>query len=280
MFETRTQRPLAVTFPACGIFALESRHAEGFTMDWTEHDFLKLLYVADGASRLVLENRHLPLQQGSLAIVPAGINHRLEDESGHPAQIYALCLQPRVLDAFENRKPFEQACRRVSNALVVRQVRQTLRQLLFEQTLARPGSGAMVTALTLELLTLLLRHSQGQEEAEGTPATALNSQARVAAYVRELDRTFYKPESLEQVAARLGLSRRRFTQLFREATGSSWLPYLRTLRLKHARLLLRETDRTIPAVAFECGFEELSTFYRAFKQDTDTSPAQWRDGNS
>jgi len=65
-------------------------------------------------------------------------------------------------------------------------------------------------------------------------------------------------------------------ELFREVTGESWLSYLRRLRLEHARSLLRDRNRSIAAVAFESGFEDLSSFYRAFKTATGMVPHQWR----
>jgi AraC family L-rhamnose operon regulatory protein RhaS len=72
------------------------------------------------------------------------------------------------------------------------------------------------------------------------------------------------------------LSRRRFTQLFRQITGESWLEHLQRQRLAHARRLLRETRRSVASIGYECGFEDLTTFYRAFKAVEHTSPLAWR----
>ncbi len=33
---------------------------------------------------------------------------------------------------------------------------------------------------------------------------------------------------------------------------------------------------SIVSIAFECGYEELSSFYRAFKKATGRSPGDWR----
>jgi AraC-like DNA-binding protein len=41
--------------------------------------------------------------------------------------------------------------------------------------------------------------------------------------------------------------------------------------------LLKSTERTVLSVAFECGFDDLSTFYRAFKRETGVSPNHWRE---
>ena len=48
-------------------------------------------------------------------------------------------------------------------------------------------------------------------------------------------------------------------------TGTSWAAYLTRLRIDYACRLLRETSRSIVSTAFECGYDDLSIFYRAFR---------------
>jgi AraC family L-rhamnose operon regulatory protein RhaS len=158
-------------------------------------------------------------------------------------------------------------------------VEGAVRRMLFEQTLDQPQSGAVVVSLALRMVAELMRIDeradakvQGYVPAEGRGDSA----ARVRCYIEDLEDHFFEASNLDAAAAGLGLSRRRFTQLFREVTGASWLTYLRRLRVGHARRLLDQTSRTVLSIAFECGFEDLSTFYRAFKREVGVSPNQWR----
>ena len=93
---------------------------------------------------------------------------------------------------------------------------------------------------------------------------------------RKWNARFYRVETVDSAAARLCLSRRRFTTLFREVAGTSWLSHL---RVQHAKVLLQSSDRTVLAIAFECGFEDVSSFYRAFKSVTGQTPDGWRKTN-
>ena len=153
--------------------------------------------------------------------------------------------------------------------------RALIRHLLHEQTLARPGSDLMITGLAWQALGHVVRAASGRT-ASRPDSSGQPTRARVTAYAAELAHTFYHRQSVDAAAAALGLSRRHFTQLFRETTGESWLEAVQRHRLAHARRLLRESDRSATSIGFECGFEDITTFYRAFKAAEGTSPLAWR----
>ncbi len=75
---------------------------------------------------------------------------------------------------------------------------------------------------------------------------------------------------------RTGGSRRHFTRLFRQLTGESFAEHIERLRAEHAARLLRETARNVTLIAFECGYEDLSGFSRAFRRQTGMAPLQFR----
>ena len=72
------------------------------------------------------------------------------------------------------------------------------------------------------------------------------------------------------------MSRRKFTNDFRDKTGKTWLAYLNVRRIEHAKTLLRDTESKVTSIAFQSGFEELSTFYRTFNRLTGMRPLDYR----
>ena len=274
MFDPRALRPISVTFPAAGVFMLESHHTRGFRMEPVRHDYLKVIQPFAGAGWLVRGAIREPLRPGDVVLVPAGERHHLEDDGTRPLSLYALCVAARILSLPAEHSGLE-SFRRFPAPVWSGEFRGLLRHLLHEQTLPRPGSDLMMLGLAWQALGHVARAASGRaatrSEVAGQPA-----RARVTAYAQELARTFYHRQSVDDAATALGLSRRHFTQLFREIAGQSWLTVLQGHRLSHARRLLRESDRSVTSIGFECGFEDITTFYRAFKAVEGTSPLAWR----
>jgi AraC-like DNA-binding protein len=268
-----TKRPVPVEMPPWGVGVFESHHAADFRMDVSRHDALEVFCVLGGAGVFELEGRPLACKAGHIVSVPPGHGHRIADDPDRPLSLLGVRVQPGVWAADPGLGRSVSAGRLPHAQLVVAQVRAVIRRLSFEQTGDQPGRAGMMVGLTLELLALLAR-SRSDSGRSGDGASDLRG--RVEAYVAELAHRFYEPARLDGVACRLGMSRRRFTALFREATGTTWGDHVRGLRLEHAKRLLRSTDRSVLAVAFEAGFEDLSSFYRAFQRQEGAPPSRWR----
>jgi AraC family L-rhamnose operon regulatory protein RhaS len=208
-------------------------------------------------------------------VVPPGHGHRITDTPGQPLSLLGVRIRPDVWVQDPDLVRLLSTGRLPRDAVVGPQVRAGVRRLLFEQTSQQPGRAGMMVGLALQLLAVLARaRGSGRPAADPRPKSDLRG--TVEAYVTELAHRFFEPARIDGVAVQLGMSRRRFTELFRTVTGATWSEYVRRLRVDHAKHLLRATGRSVLTVAFESGFEDLSSFYRAFRRQEKTSPHRWR----
>jgi transcriptional regulator GlxA family with amidase domain len=74
------------------------------------------------------------------------------------------------------------------------------------------------------------------------------------------------------------LSRRRFSQVFREVTGSSPKSYYDTLRLGMAKEMLRTTSLSLIQIAERFGFSSSFHFSKAFRHHFGVPPSEYRKG--
>ena len=84
------------------------------------------------------------------------------------------------------------------------------------------------------------------------------------------------PASVEQLAARLGVSDRHMRRIFEAQFGVSPVQYLQTRRLLTAKQLLADTDLPITQVALISGYSSVRRFNAAFAEHYGLNPTQLR----
>ncbi|NRQ32766.1 GlxA family transcriptional regulator [Nonomuraea sp. NN258] len=79
-----------------------------------------------------------------------------------------------------------------------------------------------------------------------------------------------------ELAARMGLSQRQFTRVFKQLTGATPAAYIEAARVEAARRLLETTDLPLPRVAADSGLGSVETLHRAFRRRLGTGPGSYR----
>ncbi len=138
-----------------------------------------------------------------------------------------------------------------------------------------PGHTMMMEALGRAITLALLRgHSTlGQAPAEEPLRIAPVRIRRVLEYLREEQP--HNP-TLNELASLAGLSPTHFGRAFRATTGVPPHKYLLELRMEQARRLLGSTKLSVMQIAWQCGFEQSTSFATAFKKLIGVSPRTWR----
>jgi AraC-like DNA-binding protein len=268
----QNSRPLSITMPATGVVFAESAHTGDFRMAPRTDAFHKILYVLRGDVAYA-ESSHPPesAAAGSLLIIPAGVKHVLRDE--RPSTLLLLCVTPAFLKtdpelpALWRELAGRDARRLALSRPTQHQIESAWRRAMLEGVHRQPGARTLHRALAAQLLVTLVRLPA--RKSASAPLT------RVAAVARELEMTFYDEWNLDRAAVRAGISRRHFSQLFRQVCGRTFWEHLNELRLSHAAQLLRQGDHSVTGVVFSCGFGDVSQFYRLFRARYKLPPKEW-----
>lgn len=87
----------------------------------------------------------------------------------------------------------------------------------------------------------------------------------------------YKKEiTLEEVAELSNLSVTSFCRYFKLMTKKTYNDFLTEIRISHACRLLIENKLTTEVICFECGFNNISNFFRHFKKMTGLTPLKYK----
>lgn len=91
-----------------------------------------------------------------------------------------------------------------------------------------------------------------------------------------MDAASHEDWPVRRLARVSGVSAAHFARSFRQAFGVPPHRYLLTRRIERATALLRDTDLTITAIAFQTGWGSLGTFGRIFRDITGQTPGAIR----
>jgi len=87
-----------------------------------------------------------------------------------------------------------------------------------------------------------------------------------------MEKNFSNPLTLKKVSQIAHMSPSYFSKFFHKTLQIRYIDYLKALRLQAAKKLLETTQDTVLDIAFRCGFNNMSYFYRSYKKAFGEAP--------
>ena len=170
----------------------------------------------------------------------------------------------------------------IKDRKILNQIRPitTVMHLNINQILDPPSHGAapnfFFMARIMELINCMLNCMLNDKaEENGTPVTHPDSeQAGKARAI--LENNLEYPPSLNELAARVGVSSAKLKQIFPRVYGMPPYTYLRKLRMEKAMRLLNNGQMSVTEAAYEVGYSSLSHFSCVFAKYFGIKPSEVR----
>lgn len=148
-----------------------------------------------------------------------------------------------------------------------------LRRLTAART--RGLAGELYATGVVEALVADLAASWAEGQRAGSGTARLLAEEAAAEVERALDEG--RRPGVEELAARLYVSRSKLCATFRQETGEAVGTYVRRRRGERAEELLGDGGATVAEVAARLGYPSAAAFSQAFRTSHGVSPSDWRD---
>lgn len=266
-----------LSLPPYGILIQSHRHSYRFRIAQHRHPYHSLLYIVSGQGNCLIDKHSHQLVPNTAIFLRKNHLHQLADKPGRAMVVFVVYFSDQLADTIsEMLQPlFDLPVPLPVPAHQAQHIRRSLRRMLHEQDTKPIQFQTAIEQTFSSIILELFRRSQKVSLAEKAQLgrDSFSRAEKVLEYVAE---QYYESQSLAGAAGMAHLSTRQFTNICRRISGRSFAQYVNDVRTKRAAELLKSTDMPVSAIAFEVGFEELSTFYRAFKKRHATSPLAFR----
>lgn len=132
--------------------------------------------------------------------------------------------------------------------------------------------------LLLELLQALALSRQFEEldKRQRKIVFPEREQSRINEVMSYIVENFRKDISLDKAAKKAGMASTAFCRYFKRHTRKTFIETVMEYRINFAEQQLVGSDKSIANIGFDCGFNDISHFYKTFRTKNRLSPLQYR----
>ena len=250
----------------------------GTKVDYHYHEFCKIVLLLSGSGSYTVEGRRYLLLPGDIVLVGSRCVHKPEFEEGISYERMILYISPSLLaensapdysleDVFSGKpghvlRPAEDVRRRL----------RSLAEQLESEMAASGGENAILSRCTLLRLLVEIGRAM-QKTGSELPQPVVPRDGKILDILRFLEANLAEDISIDDLAAQFFISKYHMMRRFRDETGYTIHGYVTEKRLLLAQQLL-EQGLPMGETALRCGYQEYSTFSRAYKKQFGRSPSK------
>lgn len=252
-----------------------------FLAHW--HTDLELMIVMEGEIRMGINSESRLLRKGDMAVCSSGDIHFYESRDCE-STILLLIFHPQIIGCpagwpkdVRLGSPFliaadgeaDEPGLPASLAPLMERIYQELHE-------KKPCYDQLVTGMLYELCGLILRLVR-LEPADLTRDRRRMTNMKIMQEVLDyLEAGYMNSITLEDAARQARMSLFHFSRFFKSVSGMSFTAYLNNIRVHEAEKRIVASEKPIIDIALECGFTNVRTFNRVFKQITGHPPTALR----
>ncbi len=229
------------------------------------HPYHEIIYHQDGNASIVADNLNDQLTPGSLVIIPANQKHRFFIRNHD--------MHSRLVINFPSKYEEDLFIDKImSDIKIIRNPNSHISRILTRMCDIIKNEFINDTEKHLCFNFLALLSEISLSRPENNTRNKHRYSDFIADCVKYIDRNYKTDISAEQIAKEMNVSRSTIFRRFKEEFGMSFHQYIQKKRLLTAHSLITEGDNPT-AVCFETGFNDYSSFYKAYVKEFGCSPS-------
>ena len=246
-----------------------------FLAHW--HQELELIYIRSGTARFSINDDEFTAQAGDLVYVDTGDFH-YSDSFECKNHLDFIIFDPGVISPRYHRAHFahplvtSEQLKRYGIEENTRSLFDTVHQELENKQLCYQE---IISAMLREFVYRLRRHHPVSDETSTSRSRRSEMLYDMQHLLTYIDEHYSENITLTFAAERMNFSESHFSKMFKKLIGMNFVTYINAVRIEHAADMLKNTNAKITDIALRCGFGNIRSFNRTFKEYTGRTPSQF-----
>lgn len=246
-----------------------------FLAHW--HQELELIYVRSGSARFGVNDNEFTANEGDLIFVDTGDFHYSDftDQLNH---LDFIVFDPSIVKDHYRHAHFSsplitaEQLKQYHMTEMIQQLFSSVRQELKEM---QPYYQEMIASHLKEAVFMIRRHHPRLLEVSTLSthrAETIRDMQHIMTYI---DEHYMENLTLTSVSKQMNFSESHFSKMFKKMAGINFINYLNAVRIEQAANMLRNSSGKMTDIALSCGFGNIRSFNRTFKEYTGLTPTQF-----
>ncbi|RVT58355.1 AraC family transcriptional regulator [Niallia taxi] len=250
------------------------------------HNYIEINYVVKGKLKQKVDNDSITLKKGELLFLNQHIEHEIE-ACGDDDLIINFIIQPlffqfifqylngeNIITEFLINSLFNHTQNGQYLYYSVSEVEEI--QELVEKIIKEETDGSLMAESKMKLYMGLLLIELVKNTDKITKNQSASSQHFIVVESLKYIEEHYRNGTLQELAQHLLQSSSSLSKNIKKATGFTFKDLIQEKRLMKAKELLETTDFSVRTVVEEVGYDNISYFYRIFKEKYKKTPKELR----
>ena len=222
------------------------------------HKSYEFVYVISGRCEVFDNDKTSVIESGEIFCVPSYRIHFLKNIGD--ADILTLVFAENYFDGFvkdHGRKFFPAA---LTDKEKNRPIYEYMRSF-YDKNGTDGGASFMKKQIFVNTLLCMLCDNYALE-----PIVISKHDQNICDILAYIDTHYSEKLSLNKLAEKFNYNPKYFSAYFNRLVGTNITGYINNTRFNNAKYLMENSDKSVSAIASECGFDSLATFYRVMKK--------------
>lgn len=240
------------------------------------HEEIELIFVFSGSVELFVDGRIYTANSGNIGIIMPGEIHSYTSVK---SEIFIM-----KMNAPANLENIDFSLIRLKSNLltegesesIYHQLKALIKEMMEEDNKKEKGYQIAISKCTYTFLLLMIRNLEYDFISPEANKKITNKLLFLKTAYEYVENNYANSIQLQDAANHCGYSLYYFAHYFKEITNITFVDYLSQFRLEKVRQLLLISDKKLTDIAFSCGFHNIRSFNRVFKNQYKMSPSTYR----